>query len=172
MRERWDDVAELERMARTVDKYRELAATQKLSQRCLILGVGIALDDFGAGYSHLASLKQLTVDTLKLDRSYVQGMLGDAQDLSLVEGLNGIAIWQDPTMAPLPDAHLNGNGNFNVKGTIYFPDPIHCRLEGDLGDTGNQVLCGTAKIMGTAEVNIDYDGRNGGDSTARSCLVW
>lgn len=30
MRERWDDVAELERMARTVDKYRELAATQKV----------------------------------------------------------------------------------------------------------------------------------------------
>ncbi len=30
MRERWDDVAELERMARTVDKYRELSATQKV----------------------------------------------------------------------------------------------------------------------------------------------
>ncbi|MBA4218897.1 MAG: hypothetical protein C0460_16375 [Methylibium sp.] len=69
----------------------ETAATQQLIQRCLSLGVGIALDDFGAGYSHLASLKQLTVDTLKLDRSYVQGMLGDAQDLSLVEGVIGLA---------------------------------------------------------------------------------
>jgi hypothetical protein len=93
-------------------------------------------------------------------------------NLSLVEGLNGIAIWQDPTMPNLPDAHLNGNGDFSISGTIYCPDPIHMRLEGDLGDTGNQVLCGTANIMGTASININYDGRNFGDTTARSCLVW
>ncbi|CAM4045317.1 putative bifunctional diguanylate cyclase/phosphodiesterase [Roseateles saccharophilus] len=68
----------------------ETVATQALIQRCLSLGVGIALDDFGAGYSRLSSLKRLTVDTLKLDRSYVQGMLGDAQDLSLVESVIGL----------------------------------------------------------------------------------
>ncbi|MCE4553399.1 putative bifunctional diguanylate cyclase/phosphodiesterase [Roseateles cellulosilyticus] len=73
------------------DALAETEATQALIQRCLALGVGIALDDFGAGYSHLASLKRLTVDTLKLDRSYVQGMLGDAQDLSLVESVIGLA---------------------------------------------------------------------------------
>ena len=75
-------------------------------------------------------------------------------------------------MPDLPDAHLNGNGDFSISGTIYCPDPIHMRLEGDLGDTGNQVLCGTASILGTAEVNINYDGRNYGNTTARSCLVW
>ena len=69
----------------------ETAATQALIQRCLALGVGIALDDFGAGYSRLSSLKRLTVDTLKLNRSFVQGMLGDAQDLSLVESVIGLA---------------------------------------------------------------------------------
>ncbi len=69
----------------------ETVATQALIQRCLGLGVGIALDDFGAGYSRLSSLKRLPVDTLKLDRSYVQGMLGDAQDLSLVESVIGLA---------------------------------------------------------------------------------
>lgn len=102
-------------------------------------------------------------------------------ELSLVEGLNGIAIWQDPTMidpyshsnpAGPPEVHLNGNGNFSITGTIYLPDPIHLQLNGDLGDTGNQVLCGSAEISGTATVNIDYDGRNSGDSTTRSCLVW
>ena len=73
------------------DALEETDAAQALIQRCLVLGVGIALDDFGAGYSHLASLKRLSVDTLKLDRSYVQGMLGDAQDLSLVESVIGLA---------------------------------------------------------------------------------
>lgn len=73
------------------DALAETAAAQALIQRCLTLGVGIALDDFGAGYSRLSSLKRLSVDTLKLDRSYVQGMLGDAQDLSLVESVIGLA---------------------------------------------------------------------------------
>ncbi|MFT7772508.1 putative bifunctional diguanylate cyclase/phosphodiesterase [Roseateles sp.] len=73
------------------DALAETAATQALIQRCLSLGVGIALDDFGAGYSRLGSLKRLPVDTLKLHRSYVQGMLGDAQDLSLVESVIGLA---------------------------------------------------------------------------------
>lgn len=73
------------------DALTETAATQALIQRCLSLGIGIALDDFGAGYSRLAALKRLPVDTLKLDRSYVQGMLGDAQDLSLVESVIGLA---------------------------------------------------------------------------------
>ncbi|WP_394486117.1 putative bifunctional diguanylate cyclase/phosphodiesterase [Roseateles sp. BYS96W] len=72
------------------DALAETAATQALIQRCMHLGVGIALDDFGAGYSHLATLKRLSFDTLKLHRSYVQGMLGDAQDLSLVESVIGL----------------------------------------------------------------------------------
>ncbi len=73
------------------DALAETAATQALIQRCMDLDISIALDDFGAGYSHLASLKRLSVDTLKLHRSYVQGMLGDAQDLSLVESVIGLA---------------------------------------------------------------------------------
>lgn len=73
------------------DALADTDAAQALIQRCLGLGVGIALDDFGAGYSRLNALKRLPVDTLKLDRSYVQGMLGDAQDLSLVEGVIGLA---------------------------------------------------------------------------------
>jgi len=92
-------------------------------------------------------------------------------DMSLVEGLNGIAVWQDPAMPDLPDAHLNGNGDFSISGTIYCPDPIHMRLEGDLGDTGNQILCGTASILGTAEIRVNYDGRNHGQSSRRSILV-
>jgi diguanylate cyclase (GGDEF)-like protein len=48
------------------------------------LGVGISLDDFGAGHSSLAHLKQLRVDELKIDRSFVLRMAEDAHDWAIV----------------------------------------------------------------------------------------
>ena len=94
---------------------------------------------------------------------------------SLVQGLNGIAVWQDPTMVDkkgnTPDVHLNGNGDFLISGTLYFPNPIHARLEGDLGQAGNQIICGSADVFGGAEIRVSYDGRNGGSYKRAAVLV-
>jgi diguanylate cyclase len=55
------------------------------------LGVRLALDDFGAGYSSLSYLHRLTFDTLKIDRSFIMA-LGDARDTRpLVESILSIA---------------------------------------------------------------------------------
>jgi EAL domain-containing protein (putative c-di-GMP-specific phosphodiesterase class I)/GGDEF domain-containing protein len=54
-------------------------------------GVGVALDDFGAGYSSLARLARLPVDTLKLDRSLAQGLSGTERERIVVEGMIAIA---------------------------------------------------------------------------------
>jgi EAL domain-containing protein (putative c-di-GMP-specific phosphodiesterase class I)/GGDEF domain-containing protein len=60
------------------------AATLSLLRRD---GVGIALDDFGAGYSSLARLARLPVDLIKLDRVFAQCLNGSRRERIVVEGM-------------------------------------------------------------------------------------
>lgn len=58
---------------------------------CKKMGVGFALDDFGTGYSSLTYLKRLPVDVLKIDQSFIRGMINDTDDLAIVEGVIGLS---------------------------------------------------------------------------------
>jgi diguanylate cyclase (GGDEF)-like protein len=55
------------------------------------LGVRIAIDDFGTGYSSLAYLRDLPIDILKVDRSFVDPLGADHQALALLRAIVGIA---------------------------------------------------------------------------------
>ncbi len=54
-------------------------------------GIRVALDDFGTGYSSLGLLSKLPVDLLKIDRSFVSGLPGDAASVTLVASIVELA---------------------------------------------------------------------------------
>jgi diguanylate cyclase (GGDEF)-like protein/PAS domain S-box-containing protein len=70
---------------------RDITKVSQVIRACNRLGVSFALDDFGTGYSSLSYLKRLPVHFLKIDQTFVHDMLNDSEDLTLLEGVLGLA---------------------------------------------------------------------------------
>jgi diguanylate cyclase (GGDEF)-like protein/PAS domain S-box-containing protein len=66
-------------------------AVMRVVEEVRELGVRFAIDDFGTGYSSLGYLKRFAVDTVKIDRAFVDGVADDAGDLAIVTAVIGLA---------------------------------------------------------------------------------
>jgi diguanylate cyclase len=55
------------------------------------LGVGLAIDDFGTGYSSLAYLRQMPIDAVKIDKSFVDGVAGAAEESAVARAIIALA---------------------------------------------------------------------------------
>ena len=98
----------LDLVARVLDetglqpKYLELELTESVTMQDLELtvslleslkhmGIGLSIDDFGTGYSSLSYLKRFPIDTLKIDRSFVQDITTDPDSAAIISAIISLA---------------------------------------------------------------------------------
>ncbi len=70
---------------------RDRTRAQAVLARLRLMGIRISIDDYGSGYSSLAYLRELTVDEIKLDKSFVFPMADDARAASIVRSTIDLA---------------------------------------------------------------------------------
>jgi EAL domain-containing protein (putative c-di-GMP-specific phosphodiesterase class I) len=82
-------VLQLELTESAVVRHAEAALAKLIALKQL--GVHVAIDDFGSGYSSLSYLQQLPVDTVKLDQSFMQGLSQGSSTAAIVHAVVTLA---------------------------------------------------------------------------------
>jgi diguanylate cyclase (GGDEF)-like protein/PAS domain S-box-containing protein len=70
---------------------KDVERTKEVLQRLKKIGVRIAIDDFGVGFSSLSYLKNFDIDTLKIDRSFISSLLAGSRDEAIVRAIISLA---------------------------------------------------------------------------------
>jgi diguanylate cyclase (GGDEF)-like protein/PAS domain S-box-containing protein len=102
-------------------------ATLKTLQQFKSMGVRIAIDDFGTGYSSIYYLKKFPIDTIKIDRSFVDDIVTDPNDATIVLAM--IALAHSLRLTVIAEGvenreqldYLLRNGCQKIQGFIYSP---------------------------------------------------
>jgi diguanylate cyclase (GGDEF)-like protein/PAS domain S-box-containing protein len=109
------------------------------------MGVRLAIDDFGVGYSSLAQLKRLPIDTLKVDRSFIRDIPQDADDSAIAEAIIAmgkrlhLTVVAEGVETREQQAFLEAHDCDEMQG-FYFSRPIPAADFGELLRKSAQVL--------------------------------
>lgn len=101
-----------------------IGETLVLLRQIRALGVSLSIDDFGTGYSSLAYLKRLPLNTLKIDRSFIQDIPNASQDMEIVQAIIVMAhtlhlqVVTEGVETPEQYAFLDRNGCDFVQGYL------------------------------------------------------
>jgi EAL domain-containing protein (putative c-di-GMP-specific phosphodiesterase class I) len=113
-------------------------------------GVQLAIDDFGTGYSSMSLMKNFPIDTIKIDRCFVQDLGGSAQDRAISAAIITLGRALDLTVVAEgvetaeQDAILKGYSCDEFQGFL-FSRPVSAEQIGNLlaggGNLINHVAC-------------------------------
>ncbi len=119
---------------------REIGKVVKQLEKLRKLGIGVAIDDFGMAYSSLNYIKQLPVDTIKIDKNFVIGVGTRKQDetiakmiISLIHQLNLKAVAEGTTTKQQVEFLQNEGCNI-VQGYYYYRPMSSTQVEKLLTD--------------------------------------
>ncbi|MGP3697422.1 putative bifunctional diguanylate cyclase/phosphodiesterase [Rhodobacter sp. NSM] len=132
-----------------------LARTTMMDLRSL--GLSIALDDFGTGFSSLSYLRDLPVDVLKIDRSFLGGLTDSKANRTILEGIIGlasglgVALVAEGVETPAQFAWLRAKGCRTFQGYLFgrpAPEPqltLPPEVEALEGPGAERVASGNSK---------------------------
>ncbi|HEX7521988.1 MAG TPA: EAL domain-containing protein [Acidimicrobiia bacterium] len=113
-------------------------------------GIKVAIDDFGTGYSSLSYLKRFPIDTLKLDKSFVDGICSLETDAAIVEAVItmghalGMRITAEGVERPEQAARLRQLGCDTAQGFLFAhalaPDAVDEMMRENAEDVGGTVV--------------------------------
>ena len=117
------------------------AAVTTLLMQLRAMGIRISVDDFGTGYSSLAYLRQFPIDTLKIDRSFVRGMVTNTDTAEIVAGVMnlskqlGLRVVAEGIEQEEQCAHLHALGCHAGQGNL-FATPLDVESATEVLKTG------------------------------------
>jgi diguanylate cyclase len=120
------------------------------------LGVGLSLDDFGAGASSLGYLKRLTVDELKIDRSFVMAMDRDEDSATIVRATIelahnlGLRVVAEGVETPASWEHLEAWGCDEIQGYLLGRPMTVAQLTARLKPSTERGAAPTDKVRNAA----------------------
>jgi diguanylate cyclase (GGDEF)-like protein len=127
----------------------EAEETLAVLERLRALGVRVAIDDFGTGYSVLSRLRGFPVNTLKVDKTFVQDITSDVDDGPIVSGLISMAhrleveVTAEGVETPEQLLFLRHHGCDNAQGFL-LGRPVKPNRIPEVVDRGERVAAATA----------------------------
>jgi EAL domain-containing protein (putative c-di-GMP-specific phosphodiesterase class I) len=88
-------------------------------------GIRLAIDDFGTGYSSMSLMKQLPIDTIKIDRSFIRDLPDDSEDRAIAQAIIsmgkalGMTVVAEGVETPEQEAFLRSHGCDEMQGFLF-----------------------------------------------------